>query len=74
MLVLFGANYLWSWLVTPLFGSLKPMMALMTDALLRSAVMLALALLALCRIHISDGIDTLLLKVHLLKKTKQKDL
>ena len=37
-------------------------------------VMLALALLALCRIHISDGIDTLLLKVHLLKKTKQKDL
>ena len=74
MLVLFGANYLWSWLVTPLFGAFNPMVSLMADALLRSAVMLALALLALCRIHISDGIDTLLLKVHLLKKTKQKDL
>ncbi len=68
LLVLFGVNYLWTLLITPLFGAFSPMVALMADAVLRTFVMLALALFAVCRLQISDSVDAALAKCPIVKK------
>ena len=68
LLVLFGVNYMWTLLITPLFGAFSPMVALMADAVLRTFVMLALALFAVCRLQISDSVDAALAKCPIVKK------
>jgi len=67
MTLLFGLNYLWSWLIEPLILGLpvSELVALLADALLRSLLMLAVTLFFLCRVHISDGIDELLSKLRI---------
>ena len=68
MLALFGLDWLWSRLLTPLFAPLPPMAALLADAVLKSAAMLAVSLLALRRMHVSDDVDALLGRLTLRRK------
>ena len=68
MAELFALNQLWEWLIEPqtmqLGGGLY---AVLADAAARTLVMMAMTILFLRRVYISDGIDELLKKVHLLK-------
>lgn len=68
LLALFGINYLWTWLVTPLLGFLSPVVSLMVDAVLRTLVMLSLSLFAVCRLPISDSVDAALSRCPIIKK------
>lgn len=68
MLALFGLDWLWSRLLTPLFAPLPAMAALLADAVLKSAAMLAVSLLALRRMHVSDDVDALLGRLTLRRK------
>ena len=72
MLVLFVVNQLWTCTLTPFFEAMGYRVGLLTDATLRTIAMLALTLLFLSRIHISDGIDGLLSRVPLFQKKKTK--
>ena len=65
--VLFGLNYLWTLVITPLFASLKPMAAMMADALLQTSVLVAFTIVMLYKLHISKDIDLAIAKCFKLK-------
>ena len=67
IVVLFGLNYLWTWVVTPLFASMKPMVAMMADAVLQTAVLVAFTIVMLYKLHISKDIDLTIAKCFKLK-------
>ena len=63
MLVLFGLDYVWRLLVTPLLSPLPRMAALLGGAVLETVIMLFVSLLVLKRLHVSDDVDRILDKV-----------
>ena len=61
ILILFGLNYCWTLVVSPLFAG-KSLLPMLIEAVLRTAVMSILLLVAISRIHVSDSVDAILQK------------
>ena len=63
MIALFGLDMLWRQLVSPLFGESGSLIAVMAEAILKTAVMLLISIAAVRRIHVSNDVDGLLDKL-----------
>ncbi len=57
MLVLFGLDLLWTLLLTPLFAPHPHIVALLCDAVAKTAVMLVISIVVVSRLHISQDVD-----------------
>lgn len=62
MLLLFALNQLWSRFIAPLGNhlTLPPLAVILLDAVIRTAVMAAIATIAVYRLHISDSINRII--------------
>lgn len=68
-LCLFGLNFLWGWLLSPLFTHLgSGLLPTLLQALIRTLFFATIAYLAIRRLHISPEVDVLLSKLQLSKR------
>ncbi len=63
MLAFFGLDYLWTLLVSPLFGDRNSLMLVLIEALTKTAAMLAVSIAAVKRLHLSNDVDALIDKL-----------
>lgn len=70
MLALFGLDWLWTQLLTPLFAHLPQLAALLCDAVCETATMLIVSLLVVRRLHVSADVDAFLDKLFARRKAQ----
>lgn len=63
MLALFGLDWLWTQLLTPMFSFSSTVVATLVDALARTAFMLVVSVVAIRRIHVSSDVDAFFDKI-----------
>lgn len=57
MLALFGLDWVWTQLLTPLFASLPSVASLLADAVARTVFMLTVSAVVIRRLHVSSDVD-----------------
>ena len=70
MLALFGLDWLWTQLLTPMFSFPSTVVATLVDALARTAFMLVVSVVAIRRIHVSSDVDAFFDKI--LRRRRQE--